>query len=232
VLSGAQTIKGYIYDAEATVKGVKLVNTTQNILSYSNDKGAFQIKAKPNDTIVIHSYFHFEKTLLINQNHFNKEIVIELKKITNQLDEVDIIKVNEKQFDSIAFSTTTAIQGRTIIKNPVFGSGSNLQPTLDILALSRVIGKLFKKKNKTPNILYITTDDLVALFETHALFNQDMLISDLNIPEDYQYLFFDYCTVNNLNKNLITKHNGMELLDLLTIYSKEFNQLLIEYKKE
>jgi hypothetical protein len=61
LVSNAQTINGFVYDHETTVKGVKLLNTTQNILAYSDDKGQFKIEARLKDTLIINSYFHSQQ---------------------------------------------------------------------------------------------------------------------------------------------------------------------------
>jgi hypothetical protein len=141
LVSNAQTINGFIYDHETTVKGVKLLNTTQNILAYSDDKGQFKIKARLKDTLIINSYFHSQQTIIISQNYFKKEIIIELQKIANALDESKVTKILEK-------------------------------------------------KIKTPEIVYVQTQDLITLFKNNRLFNQSLLISELKIKAELQYLFF------------------------------------------
>ncbi|MDG5491755.1 carboxypeptidase-like regulatory domain-containing protein [Psychroserpens sp. SPM9] len=230
VLSGAQTVKGYVYDAEATIAGAKLVNKTQNILTYSNAKGYFEIEAKLNDSLVVSSYFHSEQTIVIDQKHFGQEVVFELKKITNELDEVEITKVNEKEFDTLAFSNTTAKHGQIAFKERMFGSGKNLQPTLDLLKLATAIGKLFKRKTiETP---VIKTSDFITLFETNSFFTQKMLRDELHIQETYEYLFFEYLTAQHLNLSLLSKDNQFMLLDSLLTHSKAFNELLTESQKD
>lgn len=230
-LSGtSQTIKGYIYDAETTIKGAKLINSTQNSLTYSDDKGYFEISAKPNDTIVSSSYFHESQTLVVTSNHFNKTIVIELKKITNQLDEVDITKVNDKAFDSLSIKNTTAKHGQIAFKERIFGSGKNLQPTINIIRLAEAIGKLFKKeKTEVP---YIKTSDLINVFETSDFFNNVFLQEELGIIETYHYLFFEYVQAQQIHAALLSKDKELELLDKLLQYSKAFHKLLTEHQSD
>ncbi|TXE17493.1 carboxypeptidase-like regulatory domain-containing protein [Psychroserpens burtonensis] len=103
--SNAQTISGFIYDHESTIKGVKLINITQNILTYSNESGQFKIGVKHKDTLTISSYFHSQQTIILSQDYFEEEIVIELQKTTNALDEVKVTKILEKKFDSIVLTT-------------------------------------------------------------------------------------------------------------------------------
>ncbi|MBO6632472.1 MAG: hypothetical protein JJ905_09950 [Psychroserpens sp.] len=230
--SQAQTLKGYVYDSEATVKGARLVNTTKNTLNYTNDKGYFNIKAESNDTLVVFSYFHLEQTIIITPDMFDKDIVIELKKVTNLLDEVELANTPQKKFDSSAVQSVTAKQGQIAFKERVFASGDNYRPTLNVIALVGAIGKLFKRKNKKPEIRYVEADDLEKLFKNSSFFTQRLLLNDLAIPEDYQYLFFEYCSAQTINYNLIAAKKEIELLDLLNGYSKEFHKLLEEYQED
>ncbi|WP_299277825.1 hypothetical protein [uncultured Psychroserpens sp.] len=228
--SNAQTIKGIIYDAEATIKGAKFVNKTQNILTYSNGKGVFEIEAKLNDTIVVSSLFHHQKTITVTQNYFGQDVVIELKKVTNELDEVEISKVNEKKVDTLLIASTTAKQGQIAFKERVFGSGKNLQPTLDLIKLANLIGKLFKKKEETIKIIEV--EDLQKLFKKGALFNEKFLRDELKIQKQHEYLFFVYCNAQQLNSSLLSKSNEFSLLDELLKHSKAFNILLEEHNKK
>jgi len=229
-LSRAQTIKGLVYDAEATVKGAKLLNTTQNILTYSDGKGYFKIEAKLSDTLVVSSYFHKAQTIVVDENYFGQDVVIELKKITNELDEVEVTKINKKQVDTLSLMNTTAKQGQIAYKQRVFGSGDNLRPTLDVLALARVIGKLFKKK--TVELPQIKTSEFITLFETNSFFNAKMLREELKIPEVYEHLFFEYLEAQYINPSLLSKDNEFMMLDTLLVHSKAFTQLLEEHEKD
>jgi hypothetical protein len=231
LLSNAQIIKGVIYDDEAAVKGAKIINRTQNILTYTDDEGAFQIEAKVNDVLVINSYFHDQQFVSINQSHFDEELVIELKKITNELDEVEVTKVKEKMLDTLSLASNTAKQGQIAYKKRTFGSGKNLQPTLDLIAVAKLIGNLFKNKNKAPDVVYVTPEDLITLFETNTYFNQKYLTSQLEIPKPYQQLFFDYLSAQNLNSTILKKENEFELVDALLIHSDAFKKILKEHTK-
>ena len=231
LLAQAQIIKGVIYDNEAKVKGAKIINRTQNILTYSDDEGSFQIEAKVNDVLVVNSYFHEQLFLNVSQSLFDEPVVIELKQITNELDEVEVNEVRQKLFDSLGTASTTAKQGQIAYKERTFGSGENLQPTLDLIAVAKLIGNLFKSKNKKPDVVYVTPEDLITLFETNTYFNQKYLTYQLEIPKPYQQLFFDYCSAQNLNVTILKKENEFELVDALLTHSNAFKLILKEHTK-
>lgn len=226
----SQTVKGIIYDAETTIKGAKLVNTTKNILSYSDGKGNFEIKASLNDTIVVSSYFHEPQSIILNQKHFNQDFVIELKKITNELDQVEITKAKEKPFDSLNFKKTTAKQGQIAFKERMIGSGDNLQPTLDVLKLAKLIGKLFKKE--TLEIPTIKTADFITLFENSGLFTEVFLRDELGISKVHEFLFFEYLQAQHLKAYLLSRDNEFLLLDKLLEHGKSFNSFLAEHQDD
>jgi hypothetical protein len=227
----AQTVKGFIYDDEAKVKGAKIINRTQNILAYSDDEGAFQIEAQINDVLVINSYFHNQEFISINKSHFEEDLVIELKKTINTLDEVEVNMVKEKMFDSIAFGSNTSKQGQVALKKRTFGSGANLQPTLDLIAVAKLISQLFKKKNRASDLVYVMPEDLIILFETNTYFNQKYLTKQLEIPKPYQQLFFDYCSAQQLNSTILKKENEFALVDALLIHSDAFKKILEAHTK-
>lgn len=231
LFTGAQSIKGFIYDNEAPITGAKIINRTQNILSYSDDKGVFQIEAQVNDVLVINSYFHSQEFISINASHFKEEMVIELKKITNELDPVEVNQIKEKMFDSIGLSTNTARQGQIAFKKRTFGSGENLQPTLDLIAVAKLIGNLFKKKKSEPDVVYLAPEDLIILFETNTYFNQKYLTIQLDIPKPYQQLFFDYCSAQQLNATILKKENEFMLVDVLLTHSEAFKKILEAHTK-
>jgi len=231
-ISNAQTIEGFVYDHESTVKGARLINRTQNTLTYSDGKGHFQIKAKLNDTLFVSSYFHGPKTIIITPSYFKQEVVIELLKITNQLDAIEVTKILEKKFDSLVVKTEIKNQIANDIKNRPYLYGAQPSSNIDFVAIGRLIGKLFKNKNKQPEIEYIKTEDFITLFENNRLFNQALLISELKISKESQYLFFEYCSAQNINKKLIIEHRDIELLDYLIISSTSFHALVDNYDKD
>ncbi|WP_460219163.1 peptidase associated/transthyretin-like domain-containing protein [Psychroserpens sp. MEBiC05023] len=229
-LSSSQTVKGYIYDAESVVKGAKLLNMSQHVITYTNDHGVFEIAAKLSDTIIVTSYFHTEKQYIISQNDLNSDIVIELKKITNVLDEVLVNKTLEKPLDTLNISKSFSLQLANDIKNRPWLYGEQPSSNIDFIAIGKLIGKLFKKKERTI-IAYIKPEDLVQKFEESSLFNIDLLRNELFITEEYQSLFFDYCSAQNLSAQLLSNDNDFILLEALLKHSKAFNKIITDYKK-
>ena len=223
---------GKIYDELTTVKGARIYNETQNTIEFSNDDGEFTIEAKIGDSITIGSLFHNKFNVIVEQIHLNGVFVFELTKFTNELDAVEIIKREDKKFDG----DENIAQVNEQIQNDVKSRDYlyNLPPSgnMDFIAIAQLIGKLFKKKNRPEEIVLIEPENLKMLFENDSLFTQKLLLNDLQISKKYQFLYFEYCSAQNIDSKLLDDNNEMELLELLLIYSAEFNQIIKNTRKD
>jgi len=230
----SQSIKGKVYDDAATVNGAKIVNITQQILTYTNDKGDFQIDATVGDSIVFSSLFHFEKTIKVTKSSFDDVMVVELKKIVNELDEVELTnEPTEKPFDPVVANETLQTQIQNDIKaNPHLYSKSP-SGNADIIAIVGLIAKLFKsKKPKKEAITYATYQQLQNLFSTNSYFNDTFLKRDLNIPAEYKNLFLEYCETQAIETKLLSPDNRFMLVDTLVKCSNDFLEIVNNHKKD
>ena len=227
----SQSIEGKIYDAESTVNGAKIFNLTQNLMVYSDEEGNFQIKANLNDQIAISTLFHEPQMIVLSQKDFDDVIVIELKKTVNELDDVYLNKIKEKEFEV----SKTESQMKTQIKNDVVIRPELYTPppntNMDFIAIAGLIAKLFKKK-KVEEPSTATYGELTHFFETDSFFNEQFLSSELKIDKDYHPLFVDFCEVKGIEQTLLLKENQLPLIDTLVVYGKEFSTLIEDYKKD
>jgi hypothetical protein len=229
----AQTINGKVYDAETTVKGALVVNVTQNIMTYTNDDGDFEIGAKVQDTLYISSLFHTKTFIEIKAQDFKHVVVIEVKKTINELDAVHLRDERERKFDSVKTASQLKNQIHEDLKNNPIQYQPPPSGNADFMAIFKMIGSLFKsKKPKEIPVIPITYKDLDSLFKKDSFFNNDLLTLDLNIPKDYQMLFFDYCDAKKIDSKLLAKNKQVDLLEELVISSKEFQKILEDSKKD
>ena len=230
----SQSISGTIYDAQSTVKGAKIFNASKNTIVATNDNGYFEISAKVNDSIIIGSLFHHEQLIILTNEHFDTELVIELKNIVNTLDEV-LLENNPEEKPFVEKEYTNSLQEQIEIdkkRNPekynTFGSGS-----LDFVAIAKLIGKLFKKKRiiSEPTVI-ATYKDFATLFKTDAFFNQNLLVNELKVDPKLQTLFFDFCHSQRINAKLLAKNRQLELLEQLYKCSNDFHKIIKEAQKD
>lgn len=231
----SQSISGTLYDSEASISGAKIMNTTAKSIANSDGNGHFEIYAQVNDTLIFSSLFHHTKQLVVNASHISGTQVFELKKILNQLDEVEVQgAITPKVMDEK--EATEALNQQ--FKNDIEKNGHKYKKPntgpLDLMAIGESVIKLFKRK--TPKEYKavetnITSDDLDSLFKTSDFFNDKFLILNLNITKDYKNLFFAYCETKDLSSSLLLPDNSIYLVDKFLEHSVAFREILNESQK-
>lgn len=231
----SQNLEGVVYDSEAPVSGARIMNTTSKSVTSTAADGTFKIYAQVNDTLIFSSLFHHTKQFVINASHFSEIQVFELKKIVNELDEVEIQgSITHKPTDGTEATNTLNKQ----LKNDFEKHGykykkANTGP-LDIMAIGESVVKLFKRKTPSERQTvetYISSDDFDKLFKKDKFFNDKFLLLDLSITKDFKHLFFAYCETKNIPFSLLLPDNSIYLIDHLLRYSEEFKEILKESKK-
>ena len=233
-ISFSQIINGKVYDNESTLKSIKVINVTQNMVTNTDDKGHFAIHATIHDSLAISSLFHHTKKIKITQEHFIGVIVFELKKKINELDEVLLSnQLKNKPFKPIEYNENLGFSiAEDMKKNPHLYEPRPTNQGIDFIKLGRLIAKLFKsKKPKESPIINASYKHYDSLFSKGLFFNEKLLSNDLNIPKSYRNLFFDYCDAKNLNEKLLSKENRFILLDSLVKFSNEFLKVIDDYEK-
>lgn len=234
----SQNISGTLYDDDAAINGAKIMNVTSKSITSTDGNGNFEIYAKINDTLIFSSLFHHTKQLLVNESHLNGTQVFELKKILNELDEVDLqTRIATKEMDEREITNTVKQQFKTDVeKNPhLYRRPNTNSGPIDILEIGRRIKKLFKRRTpKEPETVLaeITAADLDILFKKDKFFNDTFLVLNLNITRDNKHLFFAYCETKEIPSQLLYPDNKIYLIDKFLEYSKEFRDILIESQKQ
>lgn len=230
-LSFSQEINGIVYDAESRVQNVKVLNISQKILTKTNDKGEFLLKAKIGDTISFQSIFYKNIFSIVKADYFESIYVFELQKLINELDEVIIKnKPKAKLFGEAAFNANMkeiiAIdkkkEPQKYTAAPKYG--------LDFIQVAKLIGKLFKKKKvEIPNTLDYKQFEL--LFRKNNFFTKKLLTEDLNVPKKYHSLFYEFLEEKNISESKLNYDKRLELLDEFTLHSQEF-LIIVEMAEE
>lgn len=231
----SQSVSGIIYDANSTVKGANVFNKTQNTMTYTNENGRFEISAKVNDTLVIGSLFHKEQQIAITKQFLKTELVIELKKIINTLDEVFLESTStEKPFTIEDYTVSLKEQIEIDKKNNPEKYSPASSGNIDFVKIAKLIGRLFKKREtfKAEPFTRATYKDFENLFATDYLINYSFLVNDLKIESKYHSLFFDFCDTQNIDNKLLHKDKQLLLIETLYKCSSDFLKIISEVKKD
>ena len=225
-----QIVNGKVYDAKTTAKSVKVANTNNKIIAYTDDYGDFSIKASINDTLVFSSLFYIKKTIVLTKPHFDEVFIIQLKKTINKLDEVLLTEEPKfKEFSAEEYNTSFNLQLENDRKNRPYLYNSYTSGGVDFVAIAKLIGKLFKKKRPDP-IRYVTYKELDSFFNNNDYFNSKLLHNELEISEAHRFLFFDYCEARTIENKMLSG-NQLILLDAFMTYSADFLRIINEYKE-
>lgn len=234
--TSAQTLEGTIYNATQTLPGVSVKNLSRNIQTQSTSNGSFTIAAAVNDSISFYLFPYAPQLKVITTKDMTSPIVIELKEINNELDEV--LLHNKPKIDT----TFNAPAYEHTIQQSILGdidkNGHLYVPQastygINFVALFKKARKLFKKKDGRRNAKTapaITSLQLEKLFEDHPVFNDDFLYNELNLPENSAYYFFDYCESRLLDTSLLKPEKSFLLIDKFMTLSEEYKELLNSVK--
>ncbi|MGO4773461.1 hypothetical protein ACEN2I_17515 [Flavobacterium sp. W22_SRS_FK3] len=223
-LSISQTEKllhGKVLSQNYVLKGVEVINKTAKTSTRTNDLGEFSILAKEQDSLLFFSKDYLftrlkltlkdlEKSNLIiemtpkaeelenvvvSRSVFNKT---ELKKIANNREEIDKIKIR-KQFDDVT-TKVTVYDGK--IKNGINFS----YPIFD---------KPKKKIEKDDRFKKLVIDFCPP----------DFFLKNLKINHEEKEIFINFCDVDPKSKILLEHPNVLALMDFLYVKNEEFKKL-------
>ncbi|MEH6406561.1 MAG: hypothetical protein V7767_04705 [Leeuwenhoekiella sp.] len=219
---------GKVYAEDHVLADVLVRNITQDKRTVTDENGDFTIDARLNDSIVFASSFHEKIGFKIEQFQLDEVWVVELKERLNELDQVNLVETRNDEFSVQNYSKdfNESIKKDIEDKNGLYNAPPNGNGNL--MGLVSLIPKLFKSKK--PKYKAVDYNDLVNLFDDNRLFNKKLLVDQLNIPEKYHNLFFEYVGAKNINYSLLDEKNQFQLLDRLVNYSVEFQDIIKEYE--
>ena len=230
----SQNVTGTLYDSEAPISGSKIMNISSKSIATTDNIGSFKLYAKVNDTLIFSSLFHHTKQLIVNALLLEGVQVFELKKIVNELDEIELYgPIIPREMDGKEATEKINKQFKTDVeKNPHLYRRPNANSgPIDFMEIGRRIVKLFESKTpKEPETTEtrITSDDLDRLFKSDTFFNDTFLVLDLNITKDNKHLFFAYCETKEISSSLLRQDNKIYLIDKFLDYGAEFREILKE----
>ena len=216
----SQKLKGTIYAEELKAEYVIISNITRDVDTYTNENGYFEIEAQANDSISFSSSFYETKTIVVKEDFFAEEIIIELKQRVNSLDEVIISDLNffEEEYNlkfknQLAYDTDKNMQAYEQPSNGL----------VDFRKIFKRVKKLLTKKKKKPSNQqgYVTFMDLNLLFSREDFLNNKPLIEILDITKEKVPLFKDYCR-EKIDKELLDSKNEFLLIDRFFTLLSEF----------
>ncbi|WP_282081142.1 hypothetical protein [Aquimarina algiphila] len=222
----SQSISGKVFEVMG-IEGVEVTNETQKKYVITDTEGSFVIEANVDDIISFKSIKYETKFVKIIKEDLDNpnglKIIVERKIV--ELDEV-LIKSYETNgyFDIEDYNSRFKTQLKEDFKQNPFNYGTP-NGNMDFLKIGALIAKIFKRKksNKIPK-------EKINYDQLEALFNQEPLVKELKIPEQYYGQFLLFCEEKGMNSELLQEKNRFLLLDSLFKYSLEF-MIMVEQNR-
>ncbi|TRZ41172.1 hypothetical protein DMZ48_18030 [Robertkochia solimangrovi] len=198
------------------VPGIKVTNLKNGQHIYSETGGIFTISARAGDSIQFDRHNLETKTVVLTREMLRHNTVITMVKSAVKLEEVVLeAEYTPIELDVVTYNRDLLQDIKEDIKKHPY-KYAKMQTGVNIFALLGTVVKLIAPaKPPSPKTVYVSADDLDALFEESAFFSKQMLERDLKIPADQQYLFFTFCEIQHLDTDLLKEENQFLLLDKL-----------------
>jgi len=225
---------GTVYDDKDVVEGVLVKNITTKMATLTNNEGRFEIDASPQDSISFYVFTHESQTMVLKEAVDYTDIVVELTRKVNQLDEVIVKKEVMPVFEKKEFADTFENQmQRSIELYPeLYEFDSNPNGNINFVNIGKRLWKLIKKdKPKPPPFVPIALEQYILLFKEDTFITNRFLVETVKIPLEFKPLFIDFCLSKNIDSQLLQEKNRFLLIEEFINRGKEFLELL-ESEKE
>ncbi|TQI71118.1 hypothetical protein JM79_2044 [Gramella sp. Hel_I_59] len=218
----AQEIRGIVYESDERVSDFEIVNMNSGISSTTNQEGYFSISSDLGDTLVFKSIQFEQQILIVDENHLQTTLVIELKKIVNLLDEVNISSSSEEFNVKTANRELKKTIQTDLEKNWFIYYPPNPKGNL----LASIIPGNKKSVPKKSEIRIIRLNDYVELFASDDTLNCEYLKNSFGIPENGCNIFLDYLESKSLNYELLGPTRRLDLIQKIYEASQEYIVIL------
>ncbi|WP_141878040.1 hypothetical protein [Gramella sp. Hel_I_59] len=192
------------------------------ISSTTNQEGYFSISSDLGDTLVFKSIQFEQQILIVDENHLQTTLVIELKKIVNLLDEVNISSSSEEFNVKTANRELKKTIQTDLEKNWFIYYPPNPKGNL----LASIIPGNKKSVPKKSEIRIIRLNDYVELFASDDTLNCEYLKNSFGIPENGCNIFLDYLESKSLNYELLGPTRRLDLIQKIYEASQEYIVIL------
>lgn len=224
-LSFSQTnkvIKGNIKSENFDLKGIEVINQTTHEITVSDNFGNFSITGKDKDVLVFYGSEYISSSLTLNAKIISEsEIKVSLEKKAIQIEEVIIEREDtwSAAYLQQIINKRYISDGQSAIKNQTIYAGS-ITDGMDIVAIGKKIGKLFKKKKEKEAMPALPFTDYVT-----ASFNQQFFEETLKIKPDEMLLFLEFCEADPKSQTISETNNTLATMDFLILKNTEFQKI-------
>lgn len=213
-------LKGKIISDNSPVANAEIVNATSKKVVVSNEFGEFTIPVKRADLLVVVAKNCFEKQIYLSTALLSQgNLVIEVTKKANELKEVIVTKERLVSQEAIAVSASIKKYNTTMTANQSGVYTGETINGMDLIAVGKLVGKLFKKKKKRPTAT-INFKEYIAENVDESFLHKTLKLGD----EEY-FRFLDFCEADSKANKLIEEDNQFNIINFLFDKKAAFDKL-------
>lgn len=232
--------------AEDDVEGIHILNISNGENTVTNQRGAFEILAKENDTLEVSGIMYNPFKIKIAPNHINqKYIAIRLDKKINLLDEVLVGKILTGSLDSdISNSETQTLDlqklgvpgyyGKQLTQaerrladatgGKNFSIGGGIGGVGAGFNLNPLLNKISGRTKKLKH--HVVLDNQRTYIEKIKSQYGEQLFENQNLTEGQKNEFFYYCSDDEEFNSLIKQQNDALVLNFLLNKLEAYNKII------
>lgn len=216
-----KAILGQITIDSLSISGIDVINITNAKATVTDYDGKFQISAKTGDIILIGGRNYQTMKIRLTQHDMDqKMLAIALQAELIQLEVVEVKKEIPMNFGAQKFTSQRSVDNLlNSPRNQMVYNGS-ITDGLDFVKLGKLVGSLFKNKDKKSVEKTVVFNDFVA-----KNFSKNFLLNTLHLSEDEIPLFLEFCNADAKSETLANGKNILEITDFLLSKKQEFDKL-------
>ncbi len=218
----SQNIKGKVFANNLPIANVEVINVSTKAVVNTNSEGFFEIKATTGNWITFyHKNYEVVKIYVDSLFDFNKSLEINLSEKSIKIEEV----VVEKKQPFLKGLKT----GMPVIpynKPSVNFSDGTVYTPFDFMAIGKLIGGLFKNKDK---IKLKSKEPVQFRVFTAQSYSSDFLVSSLKLKPEEMEEFLNFCNFDPKSSAAVENSDKLILLQFLILKSEEYKKV---YQKE
>lgn len=217
------TMTGKVMHQGNPVKNVDVVNITTKKSAVTNDNGDFSIEVKEDNRLIFISKDFLDKNIIVSKYDLaKKSITIQLEAKPIELDDVEV-RAKESVKNLVTYEELAKIRiekENSPLRNAAVYDGKLIN-AVDFIQIGKMIGKLFKKKNKKNKSKAENFN-----FKDYATnnFSKDFFTTTLELKPDETSLFLDFCQADPKSKEVALSEDEFTILDFLINKKTEFRK--------
>lgn len=227
--------------------GIHILNISQNINTVTNERGAFEITASLNDTIMVSAIMYEPVKVIVSQKNIDQQyIAIKLDRRINLLDEILIGKILTGSLDSDIENTETNTIDLKKLGIPGYYGRQLTQPERRLfdadggkyintfdggpaglgmgINLNKILNKVSGRTKKLA--YYLALDNEKNYIEKLKSQFGEQLFENQNLTEGQKNEFFFYCADDPEFANLIKTQGDLAVVNFLYSKLESFNNIL------